>query len=319
MDLQKAVETFAAATLDMTDDELELPWSWGEYDEGVRLAFFRTYEDLCDLAADLYIQRRQLGYPPTQAQHRLAQYHRAYQDMHALLLGVGDDLADQRPERIEPVSQVKANLPIEGGEPVKDQEPEWSLRDTLEHILSTERAFFAISCYAVERMRAASGGQELPLALSDEGWDAFWSVAADQFDDLHETGRFSDLLNYYRDLHRRVLHYFREITDPEMVAPSVFWESTPFPVQFRLHRFDSHLRQHTIQIEKILYQLVGPPNEARRLLRLIYLALADVQGAAFVSTVSRLAGFGASACGRLAVEITQRTAEIIAVREKKDL
>ena len=29
------------------------------------------------------------------------------------------------------------------------------------------------------------------------------------------------------------------------------------PIEFRLHRFDSHLRQHTIQAEKTLAGLVG--------------------------------------------------------------
>ena len=51
------------------------------------------------------------------------------------------------------------------------------------------------------------------------------------------------------------------------------------PVEFRLHRFDSHLRQHTIQIEKILESLGRKPSETLRLLRLIYAAFAQVEGA----------------------------------------
>jgi hypothetical protein len=51
------------------------------------------------------------------------------------------------------------------------------------------------------------------------------------------------------------------------------------PVEFRLHRFDSHLRQHTIQIEKTLGLLGHYPTEAVRLLRLIYASLAQVEGA----------------------------------------
>ena len=49
------------------------------------------------------------------------------------------------------------------------------------------------------------------------------------------------------------------------------------PLEFLLNRFSSHLCQHTIQIEKTLVSLRRGPNEARRLLRLIYRALAAVE------------------------------------------
>jgi hypothetical protein len=49
-------------------------------------------------------------------------------------------------------------------------------------------------------------------------------------------------------------------------------------MRFRLHRFDSHMRQHTIHAEKTLTALLGPPPETQRLLRLIYQAWAEVEG-----------------------------------------
>ena len=49
-------------------------------------------------------------------------------------------------------------------------------------------------------------------------------------------------------------------------------------LRFRLHRFDSHLRQHTIQIDKTLHSLGHEPREAQRILRLIYAALAEAEG-----------------------------------------
>jgi hypothetical protein len=51
------------------------------------------------------------------------------------------------------------------------------------------------------------------------------------------------------------------------------------PVQFRLLRFDSHLRQHTIQVEKTLEATGRGPNEARRLIRILYAALAELEAA----------------------------------------
>jgi hypothetical protein len=48
-----------------------------------------------------------------------------------------------------------------------------------------------------------------------------------------------------------------------------------------LHRFDAHLRQHTIQAEKTILAVIGAPSEARRLVRIIYAALAEVEGILF--------------------------------------
>ncbi len=296
MDLQHTVENFARLTLNLADADLERPWNWEEYDEGVRFAFFRTYEELRELAVELRSQRQQMARPQSMAQHQLAQYHAAYQDLRAVVLGVDDELA-LRP-------------PAEG---------EWSLRDTLVHVIRTERAFFAVTHYAVERVRAQARGEpERPLALPDEGWDAFWKAANDRFDTLREDGPFLALLDYYDQLHQRVLTYFASLTDRQLEAPAVYWESTPMEVAFRLHRFDSHLRQHTIQIGKSLHLLVGPPNEARRLLRLIYAALAEVQGIAIVDPGSGVAGFGSVLCEKLSEEIGRRVEEIADVLEDQE-
>jgi hypothetical protein len=45
-----------------------------------------------------------------------------------------------------------------------------------------------------------------------------------------------------------------------------------------MHRFEEHLRQHTIQLDKTL-AVISPPTEAHRLIRNIYNALADVETA----------------------------------------
>ena len=46
MELQGAVERFARLTISLSDADLERPWAWGDYDEGVRFAFFRNFESL---------------------------------------------------------------------------------------------------------------------------------------------------------------------------------------------------------------------------------------------------------------------------------
>jgi hypothetical protein len=87
------------------------------------------------------------------------------------------------------------------------------------------------------------------------------------------------LQSTHKDLHQRILTDFSEISDPELETPSRYWEDEAHSLMFRLHRFDAHMRQHTIQIEKTLHAIDHVPSESQRLLRLIYSALAQVEGA----------------------------------------
>jgi hypothetical protein len=61
----------------------------------------------------------------------------------------------------------------------------------------------------------------------------------------------------------------------ELEQPAWFWDAEK-PIRFRMHRFEEHLRQHTIQLDKTL-AVICPPTEAHRLVRNIYNALADIE------------------------------------------
>ena len=78
MSLSKAVVKFASVTQELSAAELEREWTWRAYNEGVRFAFFRTYEELRQLAATMATERSTAGPAVTTAQRALAQYHAAY-------------------------------------------------------------------------------------------------------------------------------------------------------------------------------------------------------------------------------------------------
>ena len=111
--------------------------------------------------------------------------------------------------------------------------------------------------------------------MNDEAWETFWE--GDNFDEIKEEALTSKILSYHDNLHWRIMTELVDISEKELHTPVVFWESTPMPLEFRLHRFDAHLRQHTIQIEKTLKAIGLPFTEAKRLLRLIYAALAEAE------------------------------------------
>lgn len=251
MDLDQAVFEYTRITQSFSDADLERAWDWGDYHEGARFAFFRTYEDLRQLATRLVSLRNTAGIPPTTAQLCLAQYLAAFRDLQAVLLGVEDALAEQ--------------VPAEG---------EWPMRQVVPHLLGTERSFYAITRYAVQRSRRTD---DLPIAMPDEAFEQFWTSG--HFESQMSQGSLSALMAYYDAWHLSVIQEFTAVTEAELKLPSIFWESQPMPVEFRLHRFDSHLRQHTIQIEKSLEVIGRKPSETLRLLRLIYAALAQVEGA----------------------------------------
>jgi hypothetical protein len=72
-ELRSEVLDFTELTRNLPDAELNKPWDWRGYEEGVRFAHFRVYEELRWLAASLRPVVRL-----TAAQQALVQNHAAY-------------------------------------------------------------------------------------------------------------------------------------------------------------------------------------------------------------------------------------------------
>jgi hypothetical protein len=78
------------------------------------------------------------------------------------------------------------------------------------------------------------------------------------------------------EIHRRVLRELDDLRDDELEKPAGFWDGLK-PIRFRLHRFEAHMIQHTIQVDKTLEWIGRAPTEARRLARVLYHDLAAVE------------------------------------------
>src|SRR2546425_7298100 len=247
--LEQAVETFALTGVRLSDAALEKHWQWGAYDsEGVRFAFFLTYQELRELATRTAAQRAVQGPVMTSAQRILGQHHAAYMDLRGILVGVDEDELDRVPA-----------------------EWEWSLRAVLGHIIDSEQDFFTVISYALDRYRSGDGRPlEMPEPDEEEMED-------EEDDGSQET--LKQILANYEMLHFQILYELASISEDELRAPSFFWEGYPMEIRFRLHRFDAHLRQHTIQVEKTLAGIDHWPHEAERLVRIIYGALGEAEGA----------------------------------------
>jgi uncharacterized protein len=255
-DLAAAVFHLADTTTDLSDADLGQPYRWGAHDEeGVRFALLGTMHELRALAVALAAERRRSGPPMTRAQHALAQYHAAYRDLQAVLLGVSAEEYDR--------------LPAPG---------EWPLRYVYAHMVAAERHFFALVHYGLRRQHEGGGGSEELSPKLPDGEANRLLGPMETFRDLMETGSLADMAAYHTVQHDRALSEFSGMSDDQAGGPSVWWEGEPYTLEYRLHRMDAHLRQHTIQIEKTLAAVRGEPNEAMRLVRQVLAALAEVEG-----------------------------------------
>ena len=272
--LTQAVERFAAVTQGVPDVELDREWAWEAYDsEGVRFAFFRTYEELRELAVKTATERSAQGAVASAAQRILAQYHTAYRDLQAALLGLEAAEADREPA-----------------------EGQWSPRRVVAHIVAAEAGFLVVVKYALERYRSGDGR---PAEIPEKFWVATLGEEAALREMLE--GPLEGIQSHHQALHERVLREFVDMTAEELAAPAMYWEGYELSLRFRLHRFESHLRQHTVQVDKTLQSIDHPPSEAKRLLRLIYAALADAEGVTI-------------GAWRVGAEMRQEVAEAISAR-----
>ena len=232
---------------------LEKPWVWGSYDEeGTRFIFFRALEEFRSLAVRLAQDRAVFGRTPTQAQRILAQYHVAYRDYEAAIIGLDDE--------------VLTTPPAEG---------EWPVQRAMAHILGADMGFYVLVRYALERHRSGDGR---PARFTDEVYDTYLNIDEAGYDELMSRPA-GDLLAYHEGIHQRALGEFDQVSDGELDLDASYWEKEAYSLRFRLGRFESHLRQHTIQIDKTLAALGHLPGEPLRLLRMVYAALAEAEGA----------------------------------------
>jgi uncharacterized damage-inducible protein DinB len=266
--LASAVERMARACAGFSEADLAREWVWRAHDEeGRRFALLVTYQELRELAARTAAAR---AGTVTLAQRALGQHQVAYRELHGLLVGLSDDVLDREPAPNE-----------------------WPVRRVLHHIAHVERAFFAVADHALAHFRRGEPPTELARERHRE-----WGESS-------PAGSLDQILGRYAETHDRMVERLGHASDRELTAPSVWWEGYPVEVGFRLFRFDAHLRQHTIQVEKTLDAIGQPPTEARRLIRLLYAALGAAEGDAIGGTAT-LAGERA----QLAAAIEARTAEI---------
>ena len=258
VELSTVVEALVTPFIALPDSAMNRPWTFEEYDEeGLRFALLQTGLELRELAV-LTLEARSATHPPTTAQRIMAQYHAAGRDLTATLIGLS--AADFK----------RAPAP-----------EAWSIRQTFQHMLWAALSFLAVTRYALERQRSTD---QRPIDPPDDVLDLLIEALNTQFgvgayDD--DSGSLAEVLARFDAIQALISTELGAVADRELEWPSVWWEGHEKPIRFRLLRFEAHLRQHTVQIEKTRQQLGYSITEAHWLIRQVYNALAEAEGAAF--------------------------------------
>ena len=219
---------------ELDESALGRPWPWRSGRMEVRYALYLTLEEA--QAAHL----RASAAPHLESRRIVALAERAFGDLRGLLLGLPTELLDQVPRA-----------------------GEWSVRETLRHVLSVERRYAAQTAYAVERADAD------PVRMAEDRMPT--TAAAEVAGDIDAI--LARLGQARAETDRRL----GDLAPAALTRPTI-WVKQELDVRFRLHRFASHLVEHTIQCEKTLRAIGWAQTEGRRIVRRVTSVLGEIAG-----------------------------------------
>ena len=203
----------------------------------VRYGFYRQFEELQDARARAEVLVTDAVARGGQTRALVAAATAARWDLHGLLAGLQDADLDRDPGN-----------------------GEWTVRQTLAHIVSGQRGYAWFTAWYWSQRDAPlddfpkRAPDDAEIGLPDEETEGRGTLAEIQ-------QRFDDIV---RPVGRRLRDVRRRGAGGAGALVRMLVD-----VRFRLVRWTSHIREHTIQVEKTLGFIGRPTTEVDRLLRLI--------------------------------------------------
>jgi hypothetical protein len=223
----------------ISDAALTRPWAWtGESEEEVRYGFYRIAEIIELAEVEAADRLRSAGRARGRAGDRIAPATAAVWDLRGLLATVSTEAWDTDP----------------GGE-------EWTIRQTVGHVLSGQRAYGVGTGWWLERDYRIDDLSR-PSSIPDDLWDDLPSEEAEA------DGPPADVVERLTTILDAGTERLAGLPAERLVV-GARWGGYPIDIDFRLGRWSSHIREHTIQVEKTFAMLDHVPSEVDRLIRLI--------------------------------------------------
>ena len=240
-----SIEATLRDMLAVPDAKLEGPWRWrpdDQVDADIRYGLYRVHEILEEGVARIARGRsagpsaeRTTGSERTgPAVPRLAAATTARWELHGAIVGLRPEDLDADPG---------------GGE--------WSVRQTLGHIVGTQRSYGQYSAWYLSRAAQPDAGQVPPEGTMpnepDEGAEG--------------QGELGEIRARLDGLLDAATEQFAPLDAAALGVPGR-GSDLPVTIDFRLGRIASHIREHTIQVDKTLAMTSRTATETERLARL---------------------------------------------------
>jgi hypothetical protein len=262
-----------AAMLAVADAALEGGWQWRPTDPetaDVRYGLYRITELLEEAATR--IARDGTGREAVApALPPLAAATAARWSLQGAIAGLGDDTWDADPGNAE-----------------------WSVRRTMGHIVASQRGYGWYTAWYVHCAGTPEAGSIPPQDRYPPEID----------EDVESLGTHAEIAARFDQLVDAALERYANLTPAEL-ASAARWSGLPVTVDFRMGRLASHVREHTIQIEKTLVMLGYVPSEVQRITRLACDAYGRLEAFAFVR-----GEFAAWAVEEAAAEVARTAASV---------
>jgi hypothetical protein len=235
----------------ITDADMEKPWAWkGDSEIELRYAFYRIFEDFERAGIDAEAAIRARNLERGRAADLIAPATAARWDLQGILVQLPDATWDADPG---------------GGE--------WTLRQTLGHTIGGQRGYAAVTAWW--QAQALPVDSNLPTARPNV-YEALPS------DEEEEAGTPNELRARLDDVLDRSTERLAGLP-PDRLAFGTRWVGFALDIGFRLGRWSSHIREHTVQVEKTLVMIGHTPTEVDRLIRLILAAWGQAEAVVYGS------------------------------------
>jgi len=229
------------------DGALEQAWQWRGEPSEVRYGFYDAYERLEVASGAIGAALAEAGTVRRAGARRAGPATAARWDLQARLLALVDGDLDRDPGA-----------------------GEWTIRQTLAHIINAQRAYGHYTAWWFLQRESDPFPDTIPASVDvgfpDEAIEGDGSMAEIRT-------RLDDLLDV-ETAHMAGL-------DDHQLAARAKWSGVWVDVGFRMGRWSSHLREHTVQVDKTLVMLAWTPREVDRLIGLIVGAYGRLEAEVF--------------------------------------
>jgi hypothetical protein len=237
---REALDTAGQELRGVPDGSLERPWQWRDHEADVRYGLFRSIEAVEEASASIGATLEALGARRSNAALRIAPATSARWDLHGRLVALDEGMLDR-----------------------VAREGEWTVRETLGHIVGGQRGYVAYTVWHWMR-----NSTEPPTAAELEQVQADTQLPEDAEE---ATGSIPEIRARLDEALDRGGAHLSGWSDADLARPAR-WSGIPVDIAFRIGRWSSHLMEHTIQIDKTLAWLERQPTEAERIVGDLYRA-----------------------------------------------